>query len=120
MPARCQRQGFGGFGLYMLKGQPVFTYNMLTLLTARWAGDQPPLTAGKHTIVFDFKYDGPGVAKSGTGVLTVDGKMVRTLSVPKTVPFLMPADETFDVGVDTRTGYGPDRYSDSVDSGHPG
>ncbi|MGJ7512184.1 arylsulfatase [Variovorax sp. GT1P44] len=94
---------FGGYGLYLLKGQPVFTYNMLTLLTARWAGDQPPLTPGKHTIVFDFTYDGPGIAKGGTGVLSVDGKTTRTLSVPKTVPFLMPADETFDVGVDTRT-----------------
>jgi hypothetical protein len=60
--------------------------------------------AGKHTIVFDFKYDGPGIAKGGTGVLKVDGKEIRTLSIPKTVPFLLPGDETFDVGVDTRTG----------------
>ena len=27
------------------------------------------LDEGKHTIVFDFKYDGPGPAKGGTGVL---------------------------------------------------
>lgn len=95
---------FGGYGLYLLKGKPVFSYNMLMLLTARWDGEQPPLTAGKHTIVFDFKYDGPGIAKGGTGVLKVDGNDVRTLQVPKTVPFLLPGDETFDVGVDTRTG----------------
>lgn len=25
------------------------------------------------------------------------------LKIPKTVPFLLPADETFDVGLDTRT-----------------
>ena len=74
------------------------------LLQARWAGDQPPLAAGKHTIVFDFKYDGPGVAKGGSGVLKVDGSEVRTLTVPKTIPFLLPVSETFDVGVDTRTG----------------
>jgi arylsulfatase len=75
------------------------------LLQARWANDaDPPLAAGKHTIVFDFKYDGPGIAKGGTGVLKVDGKEVRTLKIPKTVPFLLPGDETFDVGVDTRTG----------------
>ncbi|MET1083078.1 MAG: hypothetical protein ABWY12_08550, partial [Burkholderiales bacterium] len=86
------------------KGKPVFNYNLLMLLQARWANDaEPPLTPGKHTIVFDFKYDGPGIAKGGTGVLKVDGKEIRTLSVPKTIPFLMPADETFDVGSDLRT-----------------
>ena len=95
---------FGGYGLYILNGKPVFSYNMLMLLTARWASDLPPLTPGKHTIVFDFTYHGPGIAKGGTGVLSVDGKVAHTLSVPKTVPFLMPADETFDIGVDTRTG----------------
>ncbi len=94
---------WGGYGLYLLKGIPVFDYNLLALLQARWAGDQP-LTAGKHTIVFDFKYDGPGIAKGGTGVLKVDGREVRTLQVPKTVPFLLPGDESFDIGVDTRTG----------------
>jgi arylsulfatase len=95
---------WGGYGLYLLKGKPVFNYNLLMLLQARWANDaDPPLAAGKHTIVFDFKYDGPGIAKGGTGVLKVDGKEVRTLSVPKTVPFLLPADETFDVGSDLRT-----------------
>jgi arylsulfatase A-like enzyme len=97
---------FGGFGLYLLKGQPVFTYNLVMLLTARWAPPegQKPLAAGKHTIVFDFKYDGPGIAKSGTGVLKVDGQSVRTLTIPKTVPFILPPCETFDVGVDLRSG----------------
>jgi len=96
---------WGGYGLYLLNGAPVFDYNLLMLLQARWAADPPqPLAAGKHTIVFDFDYDGPGVAKGGTGVLKVDGQVVRTLQVPKTIPFLLPPDEAFDVGVDTRTG----------------
>jgi arylsulfatase A-like enzyme len=93
----------GGYGLYLLKGKPVFTYNLLQLLQPRWAGEQS-LSAGKHTVVFDFTYDGPGIAKGGTGVLKVDGQDVATLKVPKTIPFLIPADETFDIGVDTRTG----------------
>jgi arylsulfatase A-like enzyme len=100
---------WGGYGLYLLKGVPVFNYNMLALLQARWAGDQP-LSAGKHTIVFDFTYDGPGIAKGGTGVLKVDGKEVRTLQIPKTVPFLLPGDESFDVGIDTRTGVNDQDY----------
>ena len=53
--------------------------------------------------MFDFKYDGPGFGKGGTGVLTVDGKEVASKKIPHTIPFLLTFDETFDVGVDTRT-----------------
>ena len=53
--------------------------------------------------MFDFTYDGPGVGKGGTGVLKVDGKEVAQQAIPHTIPFLMTIDETFDVGIDTRT-----------------
>jgi hypothetical protein len=36
-------------------------------------------------------------------VLKVDGQDVATQKMPRTIPFVMPVDETFDVGVDTRT-----------------
>jgi hypothetical protein len=94
---------FGGYGFYLLKGKPVFTYNLLALERFRWEGPQS-LTPGKHTIVFDFKYDGPGLAKGGAGVLSVDGKEVVNKKIPHTAPALLTIDETFDVGVDTRTG----------------
>jgi arylsulfatase A-like enzyme len=94
---------FGGYGLYLLKGKPVFTYNLLALEKFRWEGPQT-LTPGKHTIVFDFKYDGPGMGKGGTGVLSVDGKEVARKTIPHTVPAIMTIDESFDVGIDTRTG----------------
>jgi arylsulfatase A-like enzyme len=94
---------FGGYGLYLVKGKPVFTYNLLALEQFRWEGPQA-LTSGKHTVLFDFKYDGPGMAKGGTGVLSVDGKEVARKTVPHTVPALFTIDESFDVGVDTRTG----------------
>jgi len=94
---------FGGYGLYLLKSRPVFTYNLLALERFRWEGPQA-LSAGKHTIVFDFTYDGPGMAKGGTGVLSVDGKEVSRKTIPHTIPALMTIDESFDVGVDTRTG----------------
>jgi arylsulfatase A-like enzyme len=93
---------FGGYGLYLLKGKPVFTYNFLDLARFRWEGQQA-LAPGKHTIVFDFTYDGPGFGKGGTGVLKVDDKEVANRKVPHTIPFLMAIDETFDVGVDLRT-----------------
>jgi hypothetical protein len=34
----------------------------------------------------------------------VDGKEVANQKIPHTIAFLTPADESFDVGVDTRTG----------------
>src|SRR5438128_4764670 len=101
---------FGGYGLYLLKGKPVFSYNLLNLKRYRWEGGVgnrdvfgDALKPGKHTIEFDFKYDGPGPGKGGTGVLTVDGKQVAKKSMPHTIPFLMAIDETFDIGSDTRT-----------------
>jgi hypothetical protein len=93
---------WGGFGLYILNGKPVFDYNMLILAQYRWE-DPRILAPGKHTIVFDFTYDGPGIAKGGTGVLKVDGQEVANAKVPHTIAFLSVSDETFDVGADTRT-----------------
>jgi len=94
---------FGGYGLYLLKGKAIFTYNFLALERFRWESPQA-LAPGKHTIVFDFKYDGPGMAKGGTGALSVDGKEVAKKTIPHTVPAIFTFDESFDVGVDTRTG----------------
>jgi arylsulfatase len=93
---------FGGYGLYLLKGKPVFVYNFLGLERFRWEA-LAPLAAGKHTVSFEFRYDGPGLGKGGAGVLRVDGTEANTRRVPHTIPFLMTIDETFDVGVDTRT-----------------
>ena len=99
-----------GYGLYLLQGKPVFTYNLLGMERFRWEGGQA-LTPGKHTVVFDFKYEGPGFAKGGTGVLKVDGAEVATRTIPHTIPFTMTLDETFDVGVDTRTSVNDADYS---------
>ncbi len=101
---------FGGYGLYLLKGKPVFEYNLLDLERFRWEGGVggedwlgSSLKAGKHTIVFDFKYDGPGPGKGGTGVLSVDGKELARKTIEHTIPLLMTADETFDIGIDLRS-----------------
>ena len=99
----------GGYGLYLLKGKPVFTYNLLGLVRFRWEGPDA-LAPGKHTIVFDFKYDGPGFGKGGTGVLSVDGKEVAKKSIPHTIPAVMTIDESFDVGMDTRSGVDDNDY----------
>jgi arylsulfatase A-like enzyme len=98
---------WGGWGLYMLKGKPVFHYNMLILAQYHWEGPDV-LTPGKHTIAFDYTYDGPGIAKGGSGELKVDGKVVATGKQANSIAFLQVADETFDVGLDTRTGVSRD------------
>jgi hypothetical protein len=43
-------------------------------------------------------------------VLSVDGKEVASKTMAHTVPFLISFDETFDVGVDTRTGVDDNDY----------
>jgi len=100
---------FGGYGLFLSKGvagfgrgHVVFLYNLLNLKRTKWEG--PELSAGKHTIVFDYKPDEPGLGKSGKGVLTVDGKEVAKNSMEHGTPVTFPEDETFDIGSDTHTG----------------
>jgi len=99
----------GGHGLYVLKGKPVFVYNFFDLERFRWEGPTA-LTPGKHTITFDFKYGGTGFGKGGTGVLSVDGNPVASKTIPHTIPFVETIYETFDVGVDTRTGVDDNDY----------
>ena len=93
---------FGGYGLYVLKGRPVFTMNLLDLQRVRWEGAEP-LSPGSHTITYDFTYEGGGLGKGGVGVLTVDGIAVAEQRIEHTVPFIFQWDETFDVGADTGT-----------------
>jgi len=103
------------------RGRPVFVYNFLDLERFRWES-LSGLNAGKHKIVFDFKYDGPGPAKGGTGILTVDGHETAKKTIPHTIPLLMSIDETFDIGMDTRSpvvefAYDlPFRFTGTIDS----
>jgi arylsulfatase len=96
-----------------LKGRPVFTWNLFGLKRVKWQGSEP-LAPGKHTIVYDFKYDGlgfatlafnsnSGIGRSGTGTLTVDGKTVSTQKMENTVPLSVSLGPIFDVGSKTGT-----------------
>jgi arylsulfatase A-like enzyme len=104
---------FGGWGFYLLKGKPVYVWNLLDLKRIRWEGPEA-LTPGKHTLEFDFKYDGLGLAtlafnnmsgigRGATGVLKVDGKEVANQKMERTIPLVLQWDESFDVGADTGT-----------------
>ncbi len=105
---------FGGYGFYLLKGKPVFLWNMIDLNRIKWEGPDA-LAPGRHTVEFDFKYDGlgagtlafndmSGVGRSGTGTLKVDGKVVATRKMDKTLPMILQWDESFDIASDTLTG----------------
>lgn len=118
---------FGGYALYLLKGKPVFVYNLLNLKRYRWEGGVgaedwlgQSLSSGKHKIVFDFKYDGPGLGKGGSGVLSVDGKVLSQQKMDHTIPFMMALDESLDIGLDTRTALDdsyklPFRFTGTID-----
>ncbi len=95
---------FGGWGLLMLDGKPEFVYAFSNQAQHKYrivSGE--PLGLGRHTIRFDFKYDGGGIGKGGTGTLLVDGKQVAQGRIENTIRARFSLDETFDVGQDTGT-----------------
>jgi arylsulfatase len=105
---------FAGYGFYLLKGKPVFLWNLIDLNRVKWEGPDM-LTPGKHILEFDFKYDGlglgtlafnnmSGLGRPGTGTLKVDGTAVQTIAMPHTLPMILQWDEAFDIGSDTLTG----------------
>ncbi len=90
----------------MLKGKPVFLWNLLDLKRVRWEVPDG-LTPGNHTLEFHYKFDGLGVAtmafnnmsgigRGGTGVLKVDGKEVARNSMERSIPLILQWDENFD------------------------
>jgi arylsulfatase len=95
---------FGGWGLLVLNGRPVFVHALSNQDKHKYrvASDQR-LAPGKHTIAFDFKYDGGGIGKGGTGTLNVDGTKAAEARIERTVAVRFSLDETFDVGLDTGT-----------------
>jgi arylsulfatase len=90
----------GGYALFIKDGKPNYEYNYFTVERFKIAG-QDALTPGKHTIRFEFKYDGGGVGKGGTGTIFVDGQQVAKGRIDKTILGRFSADETFDTGEDT-------------------
>jgi arylsulfatase len=97
----------------VVEGKPVFLWNLLDLMRVRWEGAEA-LAPGKHTLEYDFKYEGLGFAtlaftnisglgRPGTGTFMVDRKVVAAQRLERTVPLTLPWDETFDIGSDTGT-----------------
>ena len=112
---------FAGYGFYLLKGKPVFLWNLVDLERIKWEGKEA-LSPGRHVVEFDFKYDGlgtgtlafnnmSGIGRPGTGTLKVDGKTVDSKKMEKTLPIILQWDESFDIGSDTLTGVNDADYT---------
>lgn len=111
---------FAGYGFYILKGKPVFCWNLAGLKHQKWEAPEA-LTPGKHKIDFVFRYDGrgaetimydsmSGIGRGGTGVLSVDGKEVVRQTMSNTLPLILQWDENFDIGSDTGTPVADEDY----------
>ena len=103
---------FGGWGLLLLDRKPMFAYAFSNQDGDKYPSQRKykfritgtdPLAPGKHTIVFDFAYDGGGIGKAGNGTITVDGNKVGEGRIALTQPLRFSLDESFDVGQDTGT-----------------
>ncbi|MCI2416333.1 arylsulfatase [Saccharopolyspora sp. K220] len=93
---------FGGWSFYFHEGTPCYAYNYFGLTVHQVRAPQP-VSAGRHEVRLRFDYDGGGVGKGGTAVLSVDGAEVASGRVDATIPYYFAFDETFDIGVDRVT-----------------
>jgi len=98
----AQAGRFGGWTLFLKDGRPRYVYNFGGLERTP-IGSAKALSAGKHTIRFEFMPDGPKPGMGGAGSLFVDGQLVAEGKIPKTMPYAYSADEGVDVGTDNET-----------------
>ena len=98
----AQAGRFGGWSLYVKDGKPLYTYNYLGLSVSKVASPRG-LPEGNVTIRYEFKYDGGGLGKGGTGTIFVNGEKVAEGRIDKTQGYAFSADEGADVGFDGET-----------------
>ena len=98
----AQAGRFGGWSLYMKGGRVHEVYNFGGLERTTVSSPQA-LSPGRHTILYEFAYDGGKPGSGGASRLSVDGKTVGEARVPRTMPFVYSADEGVDVGMDNET-----------------
>ena len=89
---------FGGYGLYLLKGKPVFTYNGVDVARFRWAGRKPLRRASTPSCLTSNTRAWSG--KGGTVIRLTTSRSQR--GNPSYSSVHLAFDETFDVGGDTR------------------
>lgn len=89
---------FGGWVLFVGDGKPKFACASLKQPRHKnRIASKETLTSGRHEIIFDFKYDGGDIGKSGIGLIFVDGKVVQGR--------IEQADRAECEGIETRTNF---------------
>jgi arylsulfatase len=101
----CQGGDFGGWSFYMLDGKPTYTYNWVGLEMYNIVSEQK-VPAGKHTLKFDFSYEG-GRGGGGTGTIYLNDKKIGEGKIGKTNSNTFGIDESADVGTDENTPVSP-------------
>jgi arylsulfatase A-like enzyme len=96
-----------GWSLYAKDGKLKHCYNLLGVKLSFVEGTKP-IPVGKHQVRVEFKYDGGGLAKGGTVSLYVDGKKDGEGRIEMTIPMIISADETCNVGRDEGSPVSPD------------
>jgi arylsulfatase len=98
----AQAGRFGGWSVYMKGGRVHHVYNFGGL---QWTtvSSGAALAPGRHTVRYEFTYDGGPPGSGGTSRLSVNGQPGGEAKVPRTMPFFYSADEGIDVGIDNET-----------------
>lgn len=97
----CQGGDFGGWSFYLIDGKPTYSYNWVGLEVYTVTSSQK-LSPGKHTVKFDFAYEG-GRGAGGTGTIYIDGKKAGEGRITHTNANTFGIDESADVGTDQNT-----------------
>lgn len=115
----AQAGRFGGWSFYLKDGKPTYTYNFLGMKQLK-ISSADAVPAGAANIRLDFVYDGGGVGKGGTGIISVNGKKVAEGRIEQTQGVAFSADEGTDVGADMATAVSDDyqvpfRFTGAID-----
>ena len=113
----CQGGDFGGWTFFVSDGKPTYSYNWVGLEMYTVTASEK-LQPGKHTVKFDFEYEG-GRGAGGMGTLYVDDRKVGSGKIGKTNSNTFGIDESADVGVDENTPvyppyHGKDRFTGRI------
>ncbi|WP_305093797.1 arylsulfatase [Prescottella sp. R16] len=89
---------FGGLALYVVDSTPVFCYHFsgggLTYIRS-----DVELTDATREVSVEFVYDGGGLGKGGTAILSVDGVEVARGRIEETTRAMFSMNEQLDIGL---------------------
>ena len=113
----CQGGRFGGLTFYLKDGKPAFCYNFLGLESTTIVAPTA-LKPGKHTLVYNFTYEGGGIGKGGNMTISVDGTQVAEGKLTRTQQGIFSVDDLADVGLDEGTQVtnygGPNKFNGKI------